>query len=159
MDRPYKRVACCIDRDDMADLVVREGSRLAGEGIGVLEIVHVIAPPHAIGASPFSYFVPIMEVRSEAEAWLADVVRAAPGAIPVLLDGSPARELCAWAQASGVDLIVAAADRGLMERAILGSFASYVAYHASCSVLLVHRPVEPVGATAAAHGAAEHPGK
>jgi nucleotide-binding universal stress UspA family protein len=35
---------------------------------------------------------------------------------------------------------VAAAHRGLVERAMLGGFAAYVAYHAPCPVLLVHPP-------------------
>ncbi len=139
MKRPYDRIACCVDRDEMAGYVLREGIRLADEG-GALDVVHVVAPPHTVLAGPFAYVAPVVEVSRESEAWLKGLAGEIPGATPVLLDGSPARELCAWARATGVDLIVAAADRGFVERAILGGFASYIAYHAPCSVLLVHRP-------------------
>ena len=36
-----------------------------------------------------------------------------------------------------IDLAVASAHRGRATRALLGGFASYVAYHAPCPVLLV----------------------
>ena len=156
MHRPYNRIACCIDRDDMADDVLREGIRLAGGALETLTVVHVIAPPQPLIASPYGYVAPIMEFRDEAEAWLAEVTRDMAEATPVLLQGFPSKEVCSWARSSGVDIIVAAAHRGLLERAMLGGFASYIAYHAPCPVLLVHRPAErpaTAGATEGATGA------
>jgi nucleotide-binding universal stress UspA family protein len=147
MNKPYTRVACCIDRDDMADIVVREGLRLAGGEGTSLRVVHVVAPPHTLASGPFGYTAPIVEMRDESIAWLEGVTGAIAGATPVVLDGSPSREICSWARANEIDLIVAAADRGLVERAMLGGFASYVAYHAPCSVLLVHRPAVAAGAS------------
>ncbi|HET6689898.1 MAG TPA: universal stress protein, partial [Miltoncostaeaceae bacterium] len=38
----------------------------------------------------------------------------------------------------GVEVLVAAAARGRMERTLLGGFASQLAYHAPCSVMFVH---------------------
>lgn len=140
MNRPYGTIACCIDRDEMAGTVLDEAVRLADGDLGSLRIVHVVAPPRAVGAGPFSYVAPMREVRDEAETWLSDITARIPGASPVLLDGHPAREVCAWARSSGVDLIVAAAHRGFAERAMVGGFASHLAYHGPCSVLLVHRP-------------------
>lgn len=139
MDGPYTRIACCVDRDGMADEVLREARRLAG-GAEPIRVVHVVAPARAMTAGPFAYVGPAGEERSSAEAWLDELLDGAADVAPVLLDGSPAREVCDWARSRGVDLIVAAADRGLVERAMLGGFASYVAYHAPCPVLLVHRP-------------------
>lgn len=140
MDRPYERIVCCVERDDMAGQVIAEGLRLAGGDASALQLVHVIAPPHTAVAGPFAYIAPVTEMWGDAEAWLDDRAREHPGATPVLLDGSPARALCAWAATHRVDLIVAAAHRGRVERAMLGGFASYIAYHAPCPVLLVHRP-------------------
>lgn len=155
MDRPYERIACCVDRDQMTDEVLAEGMRLAGGDASVLQVVHVVAPPHTLVAGPFAYIAPVTEVWSQAEAWLEDRTQALPGATPVLLDGSPARALCAWAATHDIDLIIAAAHRGRMERAMLGGFASHIAYHAPCSVLLVHRatdaPHEPPRETAGAN--------
>ena len=156
MDRPYSRIACCVDRDPMARQVIDEARALAhGEPF---RVIHVVAPPHTLVSGPFAYVAPIVELRAEAEAWLADVVSGIPEAEPVLLEGSPARELCAWAGRTRTDLIVAAAYRSRMERAMLGGFASHIAYHAPCSVLLVHQaaaPADPVavaGETAATAG-------
>jgi nucleotide-binding universal stress UspA family protein len=153
MDRPYNRIACCIDRDDMADVVLREGARLADGALGALRVVHVVAPAQPLMASPYGYVAPAMELRSEAEAWLQDLTRGLAEATPVVLEGFPTKEVCAWARSSGVDLLVAAAHRGLVERAMLGGFASYLAYHAPCSVLLVHPPAEHPATAGAIEGA------
>lgn len=53
----------------------------------------------------------------------------------------PASAVCAWAREHQPDLLVAGAHRGHLKRVALGSFASYLAYHAPSAVLLV-RPVE-----------------
>ena len=50
--------------------------------------------------------------------------------------------LSALVFSNGVDLIVAAARRGFMERVMLGGFASRLAYSAPCSLLLIHPPAE-----------------
>lgn len=136
MEPPYARIACCIDRDGEDDHVLREGARLAGGE--AFDVVHVVAPPRSFPASPFAYVAPLVETSDTAQRWLDGIAAGYPGATPVLLDGDPAREICAWARGNGVDLIVAAARRGLVERALLGGFAAYIAYHAACSVLLVH---------------------
>lgn len=140
MDRPYERIACCLDRDEMAAEVIAEGLRLAGGDASALQLVHVVPPPHTAVAGPFAYIAPVTEMWSEAESWLEGRAREHPGASTVLLDGPPARALCAWAAAHDIDLIVAAAHRGRVERAMLGGFAAHIAYHAPCSVLLVHQP-------------------
>jgi nucleotide-binding universal stress UspA family protein len=154
MDMPYARIACCIDNDGMAETVLREGIRLAGGALGALSVVHVIAPPHALIAGSYGYIPPLIEPRNEAEAWLEEMTRGIPEAATVLLEGFPAREVCAWAGSAGVDVIVAAARRGFVERAMLGGFASHLAYHAPCSVLLVHPPAERPATAGAAEGAA-----
>ena len=136
MDRPYSRIACCVDRDPMARRVIEEARALAGGA--PFRVVHAVAPPHSLVSGPFAYVAPIVELRSEAEAWLTDLVSDLPEAEPVLLEGSPAREICQWARTARADLIVAAAYRSRMERAMLGGFAAHIAYHAPCSVLLVH---------------------
>lgn len=56
----YRRIACCIDRDDEADHVLREGLRLCGGEIGSLEVVHIVAPPRTFATSPFAYVAPLV---------------------------------------------------------------------------------------------------
>lgn len=152
MDGPYRRIACCVNRDPMAQQVIEEARALAGGGS--FRVVHVVAPPHTLISGPFAYVAPIVELRAEAEAWLTGLVADVPGAEPVLLEGSPARELCQWARDTRTDLIVAAAYRSRMERAMLGGFAVHIAYHAPCSVLLVHQAAVPAERAASAGEAA-----
>jgi nucleotide-binding universal stress UspA family protein len=138
MSSPYSRIACCVDCDDRAHEVLAEGLRLADGAPGVVHAVHVVAPPRLAPSGPYAYVPPILELREQAESWLRELADDVPGVTPVLLDGYPAREVCHWAEEAGVDLIIAAAHRGVLERALLGGFASYLAYHAPCAVMLLH---------------------
>jgi nucleotide-binding universal stress UspA family protein len=138
MSSPYDRIACCVDRDDAAGTVVAEALAIARDAPGRVTLVHVLAPPAAIVAGPFAYVPPPSETRDEAVAWLDGLAAAHPGVRTVILDGSPAREVCGWARRKGIGLLVASAHRTLVERTMVGGFASYLAYHAPCSVLLVH---------------------
>jgi nucleotide-binding universal stress UspA family protein len=138
MSSPYSRIACCVDCDDRAHEVLAEGLRLADGAPGVVHAVHAVAPPHVLMSGPYAYVAPILELREQAESWLLELTGELPGVSPVLLDGDPAREVCRWAEETGVDLIIAAAHRGVLERALLGGFASYLAYHAPCAVMLLH---------------------
>lgn len=138
----YRRVACCVEGSPASDGVIEAGRRLAAED-GTLVLVHVIPPPLAVLALP----APDMSrAIADAEAWLAErrealTARASDGGVATietaLLEGRPGAAVCEWASDHDVDLIVAASHRGLFDRALLGSFAGYVAYHAPCAVHLV----------------------
>ncbi|MCC6832411.1 MAG: universal stress protein [Thermoleophilia bacterium] len=143
----YRHVACCIEGSSASDAVIDAGTRLVDGHEGTLTLLHVVPPPMAVLALP----APDMSaVYAEAEAWLAqraESVRAAMRAggseaavQTALLEGHPGIAVCEWAGHHDADLIVAASHRGLFDRALLGSFAGYVAYHAPCAVHLV-RPV------------------
>jgi nucleotide-binding universal stress UspA family protein len=147
MRKPYDAIACCIDRDGMEDAVLAEGVRLADGDITKLRIVHVVAPPRAIVSGAFAYVTPLWEAVDDGRAWVEGVAATLPGARPVLLEGPPVRAVTEWIEEEGVELVVAAASRGRMERALLGGFASHLAYHAPCSVLFVH-PAPAAGETA-----------
>ena len=138
MRKPYRAIACCVDRDEMAGAVLDEGARLADGDLTRLRIVHVVAPPRAIVSGAFAYVTPLWEVAEDAQAWLDEVAAGYPGAEAVLLEGPPVRVVAEWVEREGVDVLVAAAARGRMERALLGGFASHMAYHAPCSVMFVH---------------------
>jgi nucleotide-binding universal stress UspA family protein len=49
----------------------------------------------------------------------------------------PPVEAVVWAEANDVDLIVAASHHGAFIRTARGSFAGYLARHASCPVMLI----------------------
>jgi nucleotide-binding universal stress UspA family protein len=155
MRKPYRVIACCIDRDDMAGAVLDEGARLADGDLTRLRIVHVVAPPRALVSAPFAYITPLWEAADDAQGWLEDVAAAYPGAQAVLLEGPPVRAVSEWVEREGVEMLVAAAARGPMDRALLGGFASHLAYHAPCSVMFVHperAAADRAGAAAATAG-------
>ena len=144
MPAPYRKIAACISADPAGDVVVAEAAALREQSGGELMLVTVAGTAHTSLAGPFSYYTEDPGVLiEEAEQWLGERVATTPGATAVVLDGYPPRAVCRWAADNGVDLIVAAAHRGVVERTLLGGFASYVAYHAPCPVLLVHPPAVP----------------
>jgi nucleotide-binding universal stress UspA family protein len=138
MRKPYNAIACCIDRDEMKDAVLAEGVRLADGDPSKLRIVHVVAPPRAVVSGAFAYVMPLWEAVDDARAFVDDAAATIPGSTPVLLEGPPVRAVTEWLEREGIEIVVAAASRGRMERALLGGFASHLAYHAPCSVLFVH---------------------
>ena len=141
---PYRHIACAIDDADASRRALAEAARVWGGGPGRLTIVHVADLPAAalLGAAVGA---PPMEVD-----WLrggrdlvATLTLDLPGAETVVLTGDPqAQTVCDWAQETGVDLLVAGVYRGMASRAMLGSFAHHLAYHAPCPVLLIGPGVE-----------------
>lgn len=137
----YRHIACCIDDSDAAARALAHATRLQELSGGRLSIVHVLAAPPflvslAAGVGGAPYHDPTIE-REAAEMWLDEQARGREGAQAVLLEGQPASTACDWAHDEGVDVMVVASHRGLVERTLLGSFASHVAHNAPCPVLLV----------------------
>jgi nucleotide-binding universal stress UspA family protein len=133
---PYAHVVVCVDPSPSAQAALREARRLRRLGAGRLTLVHVMEDP---ALSPAAWATPDpAELREKLASWLDDLARPEEGETTTLLDGEhPAGCVTAWAAEQGVDLIVASAHRGKVERALLGSFATFLAYHAPCPVLLV----------------------
>jgi nucleotide-binding universal stress UspA family protein len=155
MAAPYARIACFIDDDPASDLAVAEAVALRALSPGELYLVHVAARPLPLFVGMYGSMPPPGDYSVEAEAWLRERARQVPEATAWLLQGWPPRAACEFVIEHGIDLLVAAAHRGVVERAMLGGFAAYVAYHAPCSVLLVHPPVpapEAEGSAAADEG-------
>ena len=137
---PYEHIACCLDDSPGSRRALEEAQRLRAFGPGRLTIVHVTPPPIIYGES--LGLPPEDEITDVASAWLTNELQRIDGGESVLLSGHPASTVCAWAHQTRPDLLVAGAHRGHLERIALGSFASYLAYHAPCPVLLV-RPHAP----------------
>jgi len=142
---PYVSVAACIEGAPADAAVIREATRLVGDGR--LTVVHVAQLPTQLGDTTDASLIGLgvaldpAPFLAAARERLATAAASAPKAELVLLDGGePAPAVCTWAADAGVDLLVAGAHRGRMERFALGSFAGFVAHHAPCPVLLV-RPI------------------
>jgi nucleotide-binding universal stress UspA family protein len=137
----YAHIACFIDGSDAAAEALDHADGLRSLTGGRLSVVHVIATPaflvsFAAGIGGAPVHDPAVE-RDAAGMWLDEQVRGRDGAEAVLLEGHPASAACDWAADEGVDLMVAARHRGLVERTLLGSFAGHIAHHAPCPVLLI----------------------
>jgi len=137
----FDHIACFIDGSDAAKGALGQAAALRALAGGRLSVVHVVATPAflvslAAGLGGAPVHDPVVE-REAAEMWLDEQVRGREGAEAVLLEGHPASTACAWAEGEGVDVMVVASHRGLVERSLLGSFAGHVAHHAPCPVLLV----------------------
>jgi nucleotide-binding universal stress UspA family protein len=135
----YRHVACAVDDSEPSLAALEEARRVWGGGPGRLSVVHVAEPPvHLVSGVGALAGVTQEDWVGPARDRLAGVVAGIPGAEAVLLTGDPtAQAVCDWAAEAGVDLLVAAAYRGALNRALVGSFARHVAYHAPCPVLLV----------------------
>ncbi|WP_217912902.1 universal stress protein [Miltoncostaea marina] len=138
---PLQHVACFIDDSEAAARALAQAAAVHELAGGRLSVVHVMADPGffvsmaaAVGGAPPH---DVETQREAARLWLAEEARTIPGAEPVLLEGQPEVAACAWAREHDCDLMVAATHRTGLERALLGSFATYVAHHSPCPVLLV----------------------
>jgi nucleotide-binding universal stress UspA family protein len=151
MPAPYGTIACFVDGGPASRVAFEEAAALRALAPGELKVVHVLAEPAMLLSTPFAGPPPtIYDERGAAGEWLAAQIGETPNAEAVLLRGYPPRAACNYAASAGIDLIVAAAHRGIVDRAMLGGFASYVAYHAPCPVLLVHPPTPSDAAEGAA---------
>ena len=149
MPAPYRSIACFVNGGPASRVVFEEHGPCARSRPGELVVVHVIAEPLMLLSSPFASPPPtIYDERGAALEWLAEQIGDDAGVESVLLSGWPPSAACDYAASSGIDLLVAAAHRGIVNRAMLGSFASHVAYHATCPVLLVHPPSPSEGGAA-----------
>jgi nucleotide-binding universal stress UspA family protein len=137
----FAHVACFVDGSEAGEGALRQAAALRELAGGRLSVVHVVATPAflvtlAAGLGGGVVGDPEIE-RAAAQTWLTELVRDMPGAEAVVLEGHPAATACDWAAEEGVDVMVVASHRGLVERALLGSFAGHVAHNAPCPVMLV----------------------
>lgn len=138
----YTHVAVAIEDSPGSRKALDEAARIAslcGARLSVLHVTSIPMPPPYMGEG--GVFLPDPEVmRDAALVWLKEAVDGVPGAEPVILQGHPPDAVCEWAEANGVDLVVAGAERGKVERLLLGSFALHLSRHAPCDVLLARVP-------------------
>jgi nucleotide-binding universal stress UspA family protein len=136
---PFRHVACFVDDSDAALRGLDEASRLARDGAR-LSVVHVVAPapwPAVVGSALGGLTNDPTALTAAVEAWLGALIEGVDGAEAVVLTGHPTEEAVRFLGEAGCDLVVAASHRGMVSRSVLGSFASFLAHHAPCSVLLV----------------------
>ena len=117
-----------------------EGARLARMSGARLEAVHAAADPLAVDIERLTACRPLGVPPFET--------------IPIPDHGHPAAAVCAWAAREGVNVLVAAPHQGTLARLLLGSFASHLAHHAPCDVLIARPRAHAATAEPSAHPAA-----
>lgn len=146
MGTPYRHIGVCVSGGDADDRVLAHAAELRrATGAEKMSVLHVADIPPSVladptlagtgyGMTPYDPEPFVEGSRKLVEGMAATV----PDATAVLIEGGHAASaVCEWAERAGADLLVAGSHRGLWERVTLGSFASHLAHHAPCSILLV----------------------
>lgn len=133
----YGHVGCCVDDTPASMAALQHARELWVPGEGVLSLVHVAPVPLIVESVDGESVASPRDINARERAWLDDLARTVPGAVPVLLEGLPGPEIVRWAGASGVDLLVAARHHGGWGAAVLGSVTRHLVDRAPCPVLVV----------------------
>jgi nucleotide-binding universal stress UspA family protein len=137
MGEPVTHIACCVDGSEAAKLALTTAVRLRDQlGAGRLDIIHVVPPAVYFGV----YYPPESTAPPETPDWLIQLGQQTPDSRVVMIDSFssfPPAAAIRWADEEHVDLIVAASHQGAFRRMTVGSFAGYLAYHATCPVMLI----------------------
>jgi nucleotide-binding universal stress UspA family protein len=140
----FAHIACCVEESPGSRIALAHARRLRAVAPGRLSVVHVFEPGMPMIDPGFVPVSAEADPEGETRRWLAALAAETPGAEAVLLAGggrAGPSAVCAWAGREGVDLLIAGALRGRLDRALRGDFTGYLVKHAPCSVLVV-RPRE-----------------
>lgn len=134
----YRHVAVAVEDSPGSRKALDEAVRVAELADARLSVLHVtslpVLPPY-MGEGGVLMPDPRM-MQEAALQWLSEMLQDIPRAEPQVLEGHPPDAVCDWAAANDVDLLMAGAERGRVERLLLGSFALHLARHAPCDILL-----------------------
>lgn len=149
-------ILCALDQSDAARPTLERAVALASWREVDLHVVHVL-PDEARPGRPFGEAVQPDVLKSNAHAWLADLLAgcaAGPGVVRTFFyRGDPAAAIVAHATRHAASLVVAGSRRFRRLRRYRGSVARSVARAAVCPVLVTPpRPDGEVGATAGGFG-------
>ena len=121
------------DRDAAGAIEV---ARCLADEKGRITLLHVMEeiPSYAISYVPMDY---LQESRKAIATKLAQMAEKLPNAQGVVVEGHSGRTILDWASENDVDCIVIASHRPGMQDLLLGSTATQVVRHATCSVHVV----------------------
>ena len=138
-----KHILACVDFSEHSTRPLASLGEYARANASKVTLIHVsdphgfippqavLEPPSATDAS--AHRAELAKLRDE---HLSDI----DVEIAVVQDHAPAKAICEYAEAHGIDLIVVGSHgRGGMERWLIGSVAERVVRHASVDVYVVRR--------------------
>ena len=138
-----KHILACVDFSEHSIHALAEVGEYARANASRVTLIHITDPQSFI--PPQAVLEPAEKTdRSTLEAELAALRDSHLSDVEVELavveDHAPARAICDYANAHGVDLIVVGSHgRGGMERWLIGSVAERVVRHAHANVYVVRR--------------------
>ncbi len=130
----YKHVLVPISFEEDRDAEgARDVAKLLAGKEGRITLLHVMEaiPAYAISYLPEDF---IVEARKAIGNELAALAARLPNAHGVVVEGHSGRTILDWAEENEVDCIVIASHRPGMQDLLLGSTATQVVRHATCSV-------------------------
>jgi len=143
MGERVSHIACCVDGSEAAKRALDKAVALRDQlGAERLDIIHIVPPAVYFGV----YYPPESTTPPETPDWLITLGEQTPDSRVVMIDSFsnfPPAAATRWAEEEHVDLIVAASHQGAFRRMTVGSFAGYLAYHATCPVLLIPPRMQP----------------
>ena len=135
----YKNILIAVDLDEPNKKIVSKAIELAGNE-ATLSLIHVIEPIQIYGPIPTIDYASIQNHTKEfAEKKLMELGNqyAIDAAHQHVLDGVAQKEIHAFAEQNGVDLIVVGSHGRHGVSLLLGSTANAVLHGAHCDVLAV----------------------
>jgi universal stress protein A len=147
---PYRHVLAAIDLDERGELVAARGARMAalhGADLTLLHVVDHFPVDRSNTLIPPEDLDPLVHARGHALDRLESLVKKADVAecrLEVLVSARKAsREIPAFAEAAGVDLIVTGSHGPQGLGRLLGSTADGIVHRADCDVLVARLPTTP----------------
>ena len=136
-----KHILACIDFSEHSTKALEEVGEYARANGSKVTLIHIadpqsFIPPQAVlePASSSDEAAHEAELAKLRDQYLSDV----PVELAVAADHAPAKAICNYAEAHGVDLIIVGSHgRGGMERWLIGSVAERVVRHAASNVYVV----------------------
>jgi nucleotide-binding universal stress UspA family protein len=143
----YERILVALDGSECSEQVVPHVAALAATFGSTVILLRVNPPRSSAAVAASTPQDPALVHRLEQQAPEAQLVCIADAlgakGLPVVVEhlmGEPARDIPAYADTHGVDLLAMTTHgRGGLQRVVLGSVAAAVVHAAPCAVLLVRR--------------------
>jgi universal stress protein A len=146
----FKKIACCTDFSENAELAFIRALDLAEKYSAMLYVIHVLPPvinplmadvEQSLSDEPRKALILKIEDKMQ-QTYGVRVGETIPFEL-VVLDGHVTTEILKFVDENGVDLLVVG-SYGLsgMGLVLFGSVANRLSHHASCSVMIVRGPEE-----------------
>jgi nucleotide-binding universal stress UspA family protein len=133
----YRHVACCIDTGETARATLAGTVALWHDAPPRISALFVAPPEQVMRGGLTEWEIDDSDPFAPPRRWLEELA-AVHGVEPVLLSGEPPQQVVSeWLGESDADLVVAAAHNRPLVRALIGSFATDLAYHAPVDTLIL----------------------